>query len=91
MGAITRVGRAVGGVVQTFNQAARNTLDIVIKNIIPFMMFDKCHRRYCKLYWNWNNSCEPGKTIGRKSSGTVMSVDFLWHSIFCHLYLDLVR
>lgn len=39
MGAITRVGRAVGGVVQTFNQAARNTLDIVIKNIIPFMMF----------------------------------------------------
>ena len=39
MGVITRVGRAVGGVVQTFNQAARNTLDIVIKNIIPFMMF----------------------------------------------------
>lgn len=39
MGVITRVGRAVGSVVQTFNQAARNTLDIVIKNIIPFMMF----------------------------------------------------
>ena len=39
MSVITRVGRAVGGVVQTFNQAARNTLDIVIKNIIPFMMF----------------------------------------------------
>lgn len=39
IGVITRMGRAVGGVVQTFNQAARNTLDIVIKNIIPFMMF----------------------------------------------------
>lgn len=39
MGVITRVGRTVGGVVQTFNQAARNTLDITIKNIIPFMMF----------------------------------------------------
>lgn len=39
IGIITRMGRAVGGVVQTFNQAARNTLDIVIKNIIPFMMF----------------------------------------------------
>ncbi len=39
IGIITRMGRAVGSVVQTFNQAARNTLDIVIKNIIPFMMF----------------------------------------------------
>lgn len=39
IGVITRMGRAVGSVVQTFNQAARNTLDIVIKNIIPFMMF----------------------------------------------------
>lgn len=39
IGIITHMGRAVGSVVQTFNQAARNTLDIVIKNIIPFMMF----------------------------------------------------
>lgn len=39
MGLITRMGRAVGGAVQTFNQAARNTLDITLKNIIPFMMF----------------------------------------------------
>ncbi len=39
IGFITRMGRAVGGAVQTFNQAARNTLDITLKNIIPFMMF----------------------------------------------------
>ena len=39
MGVISNMGRAVGGVVNTFYQAARDTLDIVIKNIIPFMMF----------------------------------------------------
>lgn len=39
MNVISKMGRAVGGVVNTFYQAARDTLDIVIKNIIPFMMF----------------------------------------------------
>ena len=39
MGAISKMGRAVGGVVNTIYQAARDTLDICLKNIIPFMMF----------------------------------------------------
>lgn len=39
MGFIAKMGRAVGGVVNTFYQAARDTLDIILKNIIPFMMF----------------------------------------------------
>lgn len=39
MGMIARMGRAIGGVVNTFYQAARDTLDIVLKNILPFMMF----------------------------------------------------
>lgn len=42
MGAIARMGKAVGGVVNTFYQAARDTLDIILKNIIPFMMFISC-------------------------------------------------
>ena len=33
------MGKAVGGVVNTFYQAARDSLDIIIRNIIPFMMF----------------------------------------------------
>lgn len=36
---INRIGRAVGGVVGVFYQAARDTIDIVIKNVIPFMAF----------------------------------------------------
>ena len=39
MGAIAKMGKAVGGVVGVFNSAAKDTLDIVLKSIIPFMMF----------------------------------------------------
>lgn len=36
---INRIGRAVGGVVGVFYQAARDTIDIVLKNVVPFMAF----------------------------------------------------
>ena len=36
---INRIGRFVGGVVGVFYQAARDAVDIVIRNIIPFMAF----------------------------------------------------
>ncbi|HHX52131.1 MAG TPA: PTS glucitol/sorbitol transporter subunit IIB [Erysipelothrix sp.] len=36
---INKIGRSVGGVVGIFYQAARDTIDIVLKNIIPFMAF----------------------------------------------------
>lgn len=36
---IERVGRAMGGVVSVFYQAGRETIDQVIKNILPFMAF----------------------------------------------------
>lgn len=36
---ITKVGRAIGSVVNVFYQAGRDSLDIVIKNILPFMVF----------------------------------------------------
>lgn len=36
---ISKLGRAVGGVVGVFYQAGRDSIDIVIKNILPFMAF----------------------------------------------------
>lgn len=38
MGAISKMGRAVGGVVNTFYQAARDTLDIVIKESVKLFL-----------------------------------------------------
>lgn len=39
VGLITGLGRGIGGVVNTFYQAGRDTLDVVLKNILPFMIF----------------------------------------------------
>lgn len=39
LGVINKMGRAVGNVVGIFYQAGRDTIDIVIKNILPFMAF----------------------------------------------------
>lgn len=36
---LTRIGRAVGGVVGIFYQAGRETIEQVLRNIIPFMAF----------------------------------------------------
>src|SRR5690606_12049915 len=36
---LTRIGKAVGGIVGTLYQAGRDTIDQVIKNILPFMAF----------------------------------------------------
>ena len=36
---ITKIGRAVGGVVGAFYQAGRESIDMVIKNVLPFMAF----------------------------------------------------
>ncbi|MGI6585650.1 MAG: PTS glucitol/sorbitol transporter subunit IIB [Gracilibacteraceae bacterium] len=38
-GFLTRLGKATGGVVGKFYQAGRDTIDTVIKNVIPFMAF----------------------------------------------------
>ncbi len=38
-GLLTRIGKGVGGVVGKLYQAGRETIDQVIKNIIPFMAF----------------------------------------------------
>jgi glucitol/sorbitol PTS system EIIB component len=38
-GGLTRLGRAVGGVVNVFYQAGRDTIDTVIKNVLPFIAF----------------------------------------------------
>jgi PTS system glucitol/sorbitol-specific IIB component len=39
LGFINKLGRAVGQVVGKFYQAGRDTIDITIKNILPFMAF----------------------------------------------------
>lgn len=39
LGLINRLGRSVGKVVGIFYQAGRDTIDMVIKNILPFMAF----------------------------------------------------
>lgn len=39
VGAMTSLGRGIGSVVNVFYQAGRDTLDVVIKNILPFMTF----------------------------------------------------
>ena len=36
---VTRLGKGVGAVVSKFFQAGRDTIDMVIKNILPFMAF----------------------------------------------------
>ena len=36
---LVKVGRSVGGVVGTLYQAGRETVDTVIRNVIPFMAF----------------------------------------------------
>ena len=36
---LVRMGRGVGGVVGTFYQAGRDTIDTVIRNVLPFMAF----------------------------------------------------
>src|SRR3954453_9453251 len=36
---LVRVGKAVGGVVGTLYQAGRDSIDTVIRNILPFMAF----------------------------------------------------
>lgn len=38
-GLINRIGRVVGQIVGVFYQAGRDTIDMVIKNILPFMAF----------------------------------------------------
>ena len=36
---LVKIGRSVGGVVGTLYQAGRDTVDTVIRNVIPFMAF----------------------------------------------------
>nr|WP_072513836.1 PTS glucitol/sorbitol transporter subunit IIB [Ndongobacter massiliensis] len=36
---ITRIGKGVGGVVSKIFQAARDSVDMVLKNVLPFMVF----------------------------------------------------
>lgn len=38
-GIVVRIGKAVGEVVSKFFQAGRDTIDMVIKNVLPFMAF----------------------------------------------------
>lgn len=38
-GIIGKIGRSMGGVVNVFYQAGRETIEMVIKNILPFMAF----------------------------------------------------
>ncbi len=39
VGFMTSIGRGIGSIVNVFYQAGRDTLDVVLKNILPFMIF----------------------------------------------------
>jgi len=36
---VTKIGKFVGGIVATLYQAGRETIDMVLKNVLPFMAF----------------------------------------------------
>lgn len=61
MGFITRIGRSVGGVVGTIYQAGRETIDIVIGTILPFIAFIAVIIGV--ILYDWNGEAEGG-TIG---------------------------
>lgn len=42
MGVISKIGKAVGGVVNKFFAAGRDAIDTTIRNILPFMAFTSC-------------------------------------------------
>jgi PTS system glucitol/sorbitol-specific IIB component len=38
-GLLNRIGRAVGGIVGALYQSGREAIDMVIRNVLPFMAF----------------------------------------------------
>ena len=62
MGFITRIGRSVGGVVGVIYQAGRDTIDIVLKTILPFIAFISVIVGVIR--YDWNGPDAAGGTIG---------------------------
>lgn len=58
---ITRIGRSVGGVVSTIYQAGRETIDIVLQTILPFIAFVSVIVGLIR--YDWNGDADDG-TIG---------------------------
>lgn len=58
---VTRIGRSVGGIVGTIFQAGRETVDIVIGTIIPFIAFVSVIVGI--ILYDWNGDAAGG-TIG---------------------------
>ncbi len=59
---ITKIGRSVGGVVGTIYQAGRETIDIVIGTILPFIAFISVIVGV--ILYDWNGADVDGGTIG---------------------------
>ena len=59
---ITRIGRSVGGVVGTIYQAGRETIDIVIGTILPFIAFISVIVGLIR--YDWNGPDVEGGAVG---------------------------
>ena len=63
---VERIGRAMGSVVGVFYQAGRETVEQVIKNIIPFMAFVSMLIGIITFTGDWGLDCPRHSTVGRQ-------------------------
>lgn len=62
MDLIARIGRSVGGVVATMYQAGRESIDIMLQSVLPFIAFVSVIVGIIR--YDWNGADVDGGTVG---------------------------